>query len=59
MPPAVPSHQAFPAPAACHPNPPSFTALCGGVDTRGWAAAAGDEGVRGDPLIESPFRVWG
>ena len=40
--------------------PRSFTALCGGVDSGGWAAAAADDdegpvGVRsapGDPLIE-------
>lgn len=36
-----------------------FTVLCRGVDSRGWAAAGGGEGVGGDPVIETPFRASG
>lgn len=46
------------------PEPRSFTALCGGVDSRGWAAAAattssGDGRVRVDPLIERLILEFG
>lgn len=54
--PASPSHQAS-CTCSMSPEPRAFTALCGGVDSRGRAAAAaGDEGGvesgHEDPLIE-------
>lgn len=45
--PASPSHQAS-CTCSMSPEPRAFTALCGGVDSRGRAAAAGDEGLVGE-----------
>lgn len=64
--PSSPSHQASRT-CCVSPEPQSFTALCGGVDSRGWAAAADDDegpvGVRkmcmGDPLIERLILEFG
>lgn len=62
--PSSPSQQA-PRTCCVSPEPRSFTALCGGVDSRG-CAAAGDEGpvggegsIHGDPLIERLILEFG